>query len=501
LAIFIIFEKDGYSIVDNPGLSVAVKPNILLIVIDALRADHLSCYGYRNLTTPFLDELAAEGVLFEWAFANSGYTLLSHASLFTGKVPSHHGLLRTRDRLTTQNMTIAEMLRIAGYHTYGLHPSSWLGPDHGLDRGFVSYLGSEDVSRRALAEYARKVLVQPWGVKKNEIYPFLCRMRGFLMALRQGRDSQASTKVCILNNWLRMHNKDRPFFVFLHFMETHQPYRSSNSYRKCFEPRKLSRTLLEEARSLNNVEASYEYIAGKRFVSDEEWKVLKAWYDAAILYVDSRIEEVVSHLKRLNVYDNTFVIVTSDHGEAFGENGLSQHFYSLYDNLLHVPLIIRFPSEISPNTRANGLVSHIDILPTIAGIAGVGQSVGVGGMDLLPIRDKYHEEIVAERVEEAEALQRMYPKEDFSHFLGHWQALRSRDYKYIRNLDTKTEYLFDLNSDPAETVNQLNPKSRVAELLREKLEYFLAQASPSGMSEEVELNDMITKRLEELGYL
>ncbi|MBI4589069.1 MAG: sulfatase [Candidatus Rokubacteria bacterium] len=300
----------------------ADAPNVLLIVLDTVRARNLSLYGYGRATTPRLEKFAKRGVLFDRAFATSPWTLPSHASMFTGRYPHEVSADWTRP-LDATHPTLAELLSAHGYATAAFVANtiycSW---ESGLDRGFARY---EDyrVSPGQIvlgSSLARTVLGSAAGGKI---------LRIARQHQRFGRKSAAQLNEDFLR-WLP-HTERRPFFVFLNYFDAHDPYLPPEPFATMFGPPRPARdpTLLPE----------------RRWTPPEMQAEMDA-YDGAIAYLDHHLGRLLDGLEAAGVLASTLVIVTSDHGEEFGEHGTMGHGNSLYLPSLHVPLLIVLPSRV-----------------------------------------------------------------------------------------------------------------------------------------------------------
>lgn len=327
------------------------RPNIVFIVLDTVRADHLSSYGYSRPTTPNLDRLAKHGVLFENAIAPTSWTLASHASMFTGLLPHQNGAdwwlpLRPGPR------TLAEILRSRGYTTAGFVANfDYCQKGWGLAHGFGIYADSSDTIRHNLAStLLGTALIQP-------VYQHFCRFDAF-----ERQDAQQINQEVF--RWLHQ-APHRPFFVFVNYFDTHVPYLTEPPYDHRFGklPDRLVHKLFDALQTHRRV----------RGISAAERATLMAAYDDCLAYLDAQVGRLIDFLGRTPEGRNTIIIVTSDHGEAFGEQGYYSHGYNLYHELLHVPLIIAGPG-IPQGIRIRHLVRTRDLFSTVLDLAAGGHS-------------------------------------------------------------------------------------------------------------------------------
>lgn len=263
-----------------PRLSSDKIKNVVLISIDTCRADHLGCYNYSRNTSPNIDALAAEGVLFNHAITSVPITLASHSSMITGKIPPSHKVRDNNDyRLDESNTTLAEILHSEGYITAAFVSAFVLDSQFGLNQGFDVYndnLGDKNKSEGAFTY--------------NE------------------RGAEATTP--LVESWLNI-NRNEKFFLFVHYFDPHSPY------------------VMHE---------------GFKYTSIPMLSTTKDHYDSEISHTDYYIGKIIKKLKDLGLYDSTLLIITSDHGEGLGEHGEKSHAYFIYHSTLHVPLIIKYPS-------------------------------------------------------------------------------------------------------------------------------------------------------------
>lgn len=336
-------------------------PNVLLVVLDTTAASHSSVYGYYRPTMPELDSVASEGVVFENAFAAAPWTLPSHASLFTGLHLSTHkaGWERLRladgqaqiEGMTLEDFhTLAEEMGRRGYDTCCIAEKNPITYPSGLTQGFAKvwdYTLPDAPERMFLAALRRKV-----G----------SRLRPPAPPADMGAQRVIDTSI----GWLaggRGRDASRPFFLFVNLNEAHEPYTPPDGWAGRFLPDGVT---LEMARALDQ---SYTYMrefeCGTRGFEPHEPEILKALYDAEILYQDHQLSRLFQALRDLELMERTLVIVTSDHGQEFGVLGRLGHQSSVVDELLRVPLVFRYPALLPAGTRVSAMASLVDIYPTI----------------------------------------------------------------------------------------------------------------------------------------
>ncbi len=326
-------------------------PNIVFIVLDTVRADHLSSYGYSRPTTPNLDRLAARGVLFENAIAPTSWTLASHASMFTGLLPHQNGADWWLP-LPAGPRTLAEILRSRGYTTAGFVGNfDYCQRGWGIGRGFDTYVDASDSFRHNLtATLAGTAIVQP-------VYQHFFRFD----YLERQTASEMDGKVF---RWLQQ-GPQQPYFLFLNYFDVHVPYLTEPPYDQRFG--KVSVGMVH--RLFDDLQTP----GPPRGITASDGVRLMAAYDNCLAYLDAQVGRLLDRLRDSPEGRNTIVIVTSDHGEEFGEQGYYSHGYNLYREALHVPLIIAGPG-VPQGVRVQHIVRTRDLFSTVLDLAAGGNS-------------------------------------------------------------------------------------------------------------------------------
>ncbi len=325
------------------SLSKEKSPNVVLIVIDTCRADRLSCYGYSKKTTPNIDALAREGILYERAYATDFWTLPSHASLFTGLYPTQAGATSETNHLPPSNTTLAEILKKAGYDTAAFVCNAWISMERGFDQGFDEYL-------------------EMWRSVNKAQVP---RRHGWA----EWATIQKTTE------WLDRRKKgQKPFFMFINLNCVHMPYRPPEPHLSRFV-KPESGYSNDEVSRMANIAGMWQYLAGELKLSKRDLRILGELYDGEVEFADYCIGEITQRLEKLGIIDNTVLIVTSDHGENLGEHGLIDHLLSMHETTLRIPLVIRYPKRFKAGVRNTDLVSLIDIAPTILDVCNIKENI------------------------------------------------------------------------------------------------------------------------------
>jgi arylsulfatase A-like enzyme len=336
--------------VDAASPPPAGSPNIILITLDTVRADHFSSYGYSRQTTPYLDQFARQGVLFENAIAPASWTLASHASIFTGLLPHQHGADWTVPLLAGPH-TLAEILGSRGYETAGFTANTYCEKVWGLGRGFETYGDNNGSFRQNLAQtFIGEAMVQP-------LYQDWRRYDVFYR-----RNAEELNRSIL--RWFR-HRAKRPYFLFINYFDAHDPYLTGGSYNHRFGS--ISSSL---ARGVHLVPDRRN--PSERLSRSEQASVVSA-YDNCLAYLDNQVGRLLQALSRSPGWENTVVIITSDHGEAFGEHGYYGHGYDLYREVLHVPLIIAGPG-VPQGLRIQHPVGIRELFSTVLDLAGGGKT-------------------------------------------------------------------------------------------------------------------------------
>lgn len=500
------------------------RPNVVLILIDTLRADHLSCYGYERRTSPCIDRIAEQALLYERAISSAAWTPPSHASLFTGCYPSRHGVDRSHLILDSDLVPLPEALKRNGYRTYGVSSNYWLSRETRFDRGFDEFVHSwqllqTDGSNAPLKRQQRKqhVGLSISGPGAPDRSSFGCRMGDWAneqfervtKRLRQSLhayDDGAWRVNHQVRRWLpKWRDSDQPFFAFLHYMEPHIRYAAPGRYRTMHVPRGCGEQRIQKVN-----QDPWRYLCGQAEMNHEDFVILRGLYDGEVSYVDQRVGQVYDWLRNTGLLENTLVIITSDHGENLGEHHLMDHAYCLYDTLLRVPLIVRGPGELSTIARITQQVQTLDLFATCLRLAGVNDREiwnQVQGETLFPseIRGDGSRVAIAEYLEpqpSLEALRRRFKGFDGARYDRTLRMVRDGSFKYILGSDGRGE-LYDLKADSGEEHDLIMEQPTRAAELRAALDVWLRsfKIAQPGEEESLELDDVTRRRLEDLGYL
>jgi len=432
----------------NRSKSPAKGPNIILISIDALRADRLSCYGYHRNTSRNIDKLAREGVLFKNCFSQATWTLPSHTSIFLSQYVWRHNVDSAHTkRLTDPYTTLAEILKNENFATAAFTGGGILSSRYGFDQGFEIY---DD------------------GIPGS-----------------QGRH-EISSYIDKLLNWLES-VRNRKFFLFVHTYDVHEPYDPPAPYLDLYTKEYC------EGKHLRTSRGIFPWKLDASKLTPEEIDYIMAVYDGAINYIDDQLGKVFEMLEELGIDDNTIIIITADHGEAFREHGRLSHAHKPYIEEVYVPLIMKGPG-IPRNRIYENHVQHIDIVPTILKLLNIPQRKEMQGKSMLPLMKNLETEEYPKVYSWGYEINK--PRWPFS------ISLRTKKWTYIMNQNGPDE-LYNRINDPEEQNNIIKKRPLIAQKLKKELEDFVAltsEAKPQ-VAEEVHIDEELKEQLKSLGYL
>lgn len=419
----------------------ASRPNVVIYLVDTLRPDRLGTYGHTADTSPHLDAFAAEATVFENALAQAPWTRPSVASLFTGLSPLAHGVNRGYSRLPDDSSTVAELFDAAGYDTVGLITNAMVAHKLGFSQGFDSY------------------------------------------RLTSPAESVATRVVGLFEEWLGSRRGEAPFFAYLHTYEPHGPYEPPAELRRRFgagDDGWIGSLAHLKRLSRGDIEAG-----------EGEVEELLRLYDAEIRWNDEGFGRLIALLRERELLDETVVVFTSDHGEAFREHGTWQHGKVLYREVLGVPLVIRFPDR-GHGARVAAPVQLVDLLPTLTAAAGLDTPPGLAGRDLGAL-------LAADADAEAEIV-------GYVDRGGGYRAtsLTTAEWRMIEPSSATSGFapeLYEWTRDPGERHDLAAGDPILTGWLRARLAKLRAREVGTLAAEEVELGAEIESRLRAMGYL
>jgi len=441
----IVFQRDAES-----------TPNVILISLDTLRADHLGCYGYTRATSPFLDTLAEDSTLFENVYAQSPWTLPSHLSMLFSLNTASHQVYFNDQKINSATPSLAVYLKNRGYLTYGFTAGGYVSSIYGFAKGFDWY------------DNPTKGHKQP-----------------------QGKD-EVERLFEVTSRWIE-NNRDKPFFLFLHTYQIHDPYVCPDPYNSMFREDE------DAPWSGLALHALLDEQGMDRVFSPQERANIVALYDGEIRYTDEKLlMPLVTQLKELEIYDNTLLIITSDHGEEFDEHGGWLHGQTLYDEAIRVPLLIKFPGSENTGRRVDSMVRIIDILPTVLDVLDIPYIRGaVEGLSLLPLLSGAD---TTDRIFISDLAHKNMPKPCPVMIATNRGKLKFIFHKSDEGPETVET--FNLGQDPHERTDISPRAQRIREeVLRFLDEYYRSKDKLELGGERIRMNKELEERLKALGYL
>jgi arylsulfatase A-like enzyme len=469
-----------------PRLGKSGRPNVLVIVMDTVRGDHLAVNGYHLPTTPNLQALAQDSVVYTQAMSASDFTLTSHASLFTGMYPSWHGAFCQPPeaaygrRLDDSVPTLAGLLARQGYSTVAVAANLYMRSEFGLGRGFETFEIPRPVP--VLADENWYFLRR--SMRRALSYGFDTAQFGRLFSRGEDIDGELLSLLA-----LRAAPPTVPFFAFVNYMDAHFPYAPPPPFDARFPGK--NRRLTEE-----DLDFEQEAIAAGASVPGNYRPHALSQYDGGIAYLDDRIGKLVTWLKQQDAYDDTMIIVTSDHGEAFGERNHTGHANSPYQNLLHVGLLVKYPAAADA-PKALGVVdtpvSLVDVAPTVLAVAGAPVPTAMQGRSLLDASADAPREFFSETFPCATLQSPECPRGCIARAVFSWP------YKFITSTNGRRQ-LYDLSGDPDETHDLLQSQAAEARRLNTDLRAW-TKTFPSRPRQKLLLGPEALQRLKSLGYV
>ena len=472
-------------------------PNVVWVVWDTVRADHLSLYGYDKLTTPRLERWARDARVFDDCLSTASSTVPSHASMFTGLLPSEHGVNNRHRHLDDHHETIAELFREAGYQTYLFAANPHISADENFQQGFEveEHPWDEAYRQEAMRIMRSKVLPEDQSselsarFKAKKFNPWDIKACGELT--ERGVES-----------WLTNRDRRSPVFMFLNYMEAHRPFVPARSARaKMMTTGQVARSYRIDRSWVPMWSHTFEL----RSYSPEELAIMAGTYDACLVELDELFDSLLAMLGEHLDLDRTIIVLTADHGEHLGEHHMLDHQYSLYNPLIRVPLVVRFPGHFAPGRDVRPVMTY-DLFPTLLELAGIEPPPGLTSQAVSLLAAQPQRDRLAEYPSPAAgpfgAVLLKYPEFDPAPWVRVLRAFHHDRYKYIWSSDGRHE-LYDERVDQAELHNLIGKQSDRGGELMARLDEFVARLTPPprvpqsipGMSPETR------RRLEALGYL
>lgn len=520
------------------------KPNVIFIVLDTHRWDRLGLYGYPRPVSPNLDAFAEKATVYERAISPAQWTIPAHASFFTGEFPTTHQTTQSGHSLPPHFPTLAEWLRSENYQRVGFCNNPLVGViDNGLKRGFDRFYnyggavptvpawsqgGLKGLSKRLWESYTQLLRRISYPVQnavarservlsftlKPALVPLWTKFANF-----KGDTSRSLEDVQIYLKQL-FGTAGRPEFVFLNLMETHLPFTPPEPFRSQFVPEVNSDRAVRDFMNLYNSLALNWLLPLAEPFSELEWRTLHGFYDAEVAYQDHLLGSLLEYLDTPGIAENTLVILAGDHGEMLGEHDFMGHSFRAYEELVHVPLIVRFPGQqhgrrvaepVSTNQLFHTVMDAAGLPLASSGLQGLAEEVRNGSLRRasLPAASKPSSvgpEVVSEAYPPGNVLRIM--EKHAPELIGRFDARSlyraiygSGGQKLVQSEGTGT-WLYDLERDAAEAA----PQRVEADVpLAAALQRFIERArerQPQGWKRSgIEIDDQLQQRLRGLGYL
>jgi arylsulfatase A-like enzyme len=451
-------EREVYKYVAS---RTAKNTNVILIISDALRPDHLGCYGYGRETSPVMDSLAKEGVLFKHCYSATPYTKSSVASILTSLYQSMHGMILERHVLPESLTTLADILRENGYVTSAYVANPLILAKYNYDQGFDFFQDNRLPGEGKLYYIAFEFL-------DSIVFKFMSLVKKDFR--RPPIDKKKSDNIKVIS-WLAKFRRQN-FFMYIHYIDPHYPYSPPEPYDKMFP-----------------------YPAGDKKL---EWISL---YDGEIRFVNEYLGEFFERLKSWQIYDNTLIIITADHGEAFGEHNFYDHANTLYQEEIKVPLIIKFDHSLPQGKVIESQVKSIDIMPTILDVLDISYSGDMEGKSLLPLikndkEDKSRDYIFVEK-DNVDPFEKAIIKNN------EWKLIFAGDKSASKDIMRKGHLeLYNLKADPGESRNLVTQEQEILKEMSGVLEGYIkyCEAKAGAPPVEIKSDKATTRRLRSLGY-
>lgn len=488
-AVFIISaapSANSFFVSETTGKSAhrtSKSKNIIWIVMDTARWDHISLYGGERQTTPNLDEFAKDALVFNRAIATAPWTLPSHASMFTGMFPSKHAAHFVDDAmfstpLLPENVTLAEILGEHGYETAAVCANNaGLSRALGCSQGFQYYFDARPLVFSLF--WGKVLLALPDDFRVDELWI--------------NEVCLASEINPVVESWLGQHNREKSFFLFINYMEPHggiafipEPYDSMYGFS-----REKQAAIFEDFDADEIIHFKGQVTAGQRAF----WT---SYVHRKITFMDDYLGKLFAKLKAEGLYEDSIIIVNSDHGELFGEHNSFGHNTDLYNELIHVPMMVKYP-QTEKTGRSDQLVQTVDIMPEVLSYLGIEIPPDVQGQ---PFAEANHQ-IVAELFQQQHnAHAKRFPDRYYRDLKAIYANVSGDSLKYIWASDNRTE-LFDLSLDPDEEKNVVREKLAASDTLQSRLirwEKSFAPIKGTGHTNQIDKEEL-EKRLRSLGYI
>lgn len=491
---------------ESPQLNGKENYNVILIIIDDLRPDHLGCYGYNGQISPAIDKIAKDSVLFENAFSQAAYTIASTMSIFTSLYPSSHGVFFiNKDKLSSHVKTIAEIFKLYDYRTawFSVLDAANLDLSAGFGRGFqdkeelgIGFQGRDKIIAWLEKNKNKKFFLAMDARRVHDYFSFLegSSVKSIVMQDNSGPNAMSKEEIemdkIFYQRLVKLARSKKIPLDDPKIISEHRELFNGN-YKQDKTDRIKDLLPPEKKHQFKEIEGGV-YVSWINAMGCKNTKVLLEAYDACILAVDQElIRPIEEKLRTSGLYDKTIIIITADHGEAFGEHGIYGHGCSLYDEFIHIPLIIKMP-HAKESKKIKGLVQSIDIMPTLLELVDIEKPHQAQGKSLVSFINARSDSDPNEYIFSQSALEELIRSRD-------WKLYMGRDYG-------KSKYrkiLFNLSFDPGEQKNVYSKNQAIAERLESELKKW-GSLLPSYIDKEYSFPPEISKetreRIKKTGY-
>ncbi|MFB6202305.1 MAG: sulfatase [Halorhabdus sp.] len=487
----------------------ASPENVLFVVLDTVRKDHLSVYGHDRETTPNLAEFAEQARVYEEAVAPAPWTVPSHGSMFTGQYPSQHGATQENPYLEGER-TLAESLSAAGYETACYTSNAWITPYTHLSDGFDE---QDNFFELLPGEFLSGPLARAWKAMNDvdalrKAVAGLINVGNYFHKYFESEGSDSKTPQAIEQTKAFIEDADNDFFAFVNLMDAHLPYHPPEAYREKFAPGVDPDDVCQDTKLYN---------AGAYDIDDEEWADIRSLYDAEIAYMDHHLGQLFEWLQSTGRWAETTVVVCADHGELFGEHGIYSHEFALYEPLINVPLLIKHPG-LPADRDEETQVELLDLYHTILDATDVDplgtpldRTRSLLSTDYRAFEDgtfavaEYHYPVIERQNLETKADSAGVEIPENSRFDSRIRTARTPVAKYVRNERIRDE-AYRLDADPDEQQNLIDTDDPAITAVEAALERF--EERVGGEWNEVETDDVLDdvgaeakEQLDALGYV
>lgn len=446
---------------------VAKRPNVLIVTLDTTRADHTSAYGYERPTTPRLAEVARAGVRFEAAYAPMATTLPSHATMFTGLLPRTHGTLKNGLQVDASLPLLSEILAKDGYRTGAFLSSFAVASKFGLARGFDHY---DDDFEDGQCKWD----VERW--EGHKIEGDFCRRGDLTRASAEAWLEKSGYFPASTGKTTAAGAPEKPFFLWIHFFDAHNPYDPPPEHAKLFPPK-------------GNPPSELDHDIAK--------------YDAEIHFADQEMGKLFDRLAAAKLLDDTLVIVAGDHGEGLMDHGWMLHGLQIYEEAVRVPFVLRWPGKLPAGKVIAAPVELADITPTVLELAGLAMPKTKHAPEGLSLAAAMAGTASLDP-QRAVLVQRRFYASDSERGVrvkGSKHGLRRGDWKYIEAKEEDTFELYDLKSDPGEKRNLADSEKQQRDALATELSTTLSSTAAASAPAPGRVSEEDARRLEALGYV